>query len=99
MNKLHVARILTTTLTLAFGNMAFSAGIPMIDPAAPIKISESRSYSCNSGKAMQLLDSDRKEFLVYRNKPVACHDDNLWLEGKALSFVDLVSLAAAEASK
>lgn len=99
MNKSHLAQALTATIMLAFGNMAFSSGFPMIDPAAPIKISESRSYSCNNGKAMQLLDSDRKEFIVYRDKSVACHDDNLWLDGKALSFVDLVSLAAADATK
>jgi hypothetical protein len=99
MNKSHIARILTVTVTLSFGNIAFSAGISMIDPAATIKISESRSYSCNNGKVMQLLDSGRKEFLVYRNKPVSCHDDKIWLDGKALSFVDLVNLAAAETSK
>lgn len=93
-----IARIFTTVITLAFGNIAFSAGIPVIDPTVPIKISEILSYTCNNGKAMQLLDSGRKEFIVYGNKTVACHDDNLWLDGKALSFMDLIYLATSEAA-
>ncbi|HDL7537424.1 TPA: hypothetical protein PXN94_004151 [Yersinia enterocolitica] len=99
MNKLQNTRMLTTTILLMFGKMAIAAGIPIINIADPIKISESRSYSCNNGKAMQLLDSGRKQFIVYDNKSITCHDDNLWLDGKAISFVDLVNFAAAEASK
>jgi hypothetical protein len=99
MHKQYLPKIIITAFMLAFGNTAFSTGIPMIDPAAPIKVSESRSYSCNDGKAMQLLDSGHIQLMVYGNKSVSCHDDNLWLDGKALSFVDLMRLAAADASK
>lgn len=99
MNKSHIARIFTTIIALTFGNMAFSAGIPVINPSVPIKISEILTYTCNNGKAMQLLDSGRKEYLVYENKTVACHDDNLWLDGKALSFMDLVYLSTSEVKK
>lgn len=99
MHKQYLPKIIITAFMLAFGNTAFSTGIPMIAPVSPIKVSESRSYSCNDGKAMQLLNSGHTQLMVYGNKSVSCHDDNLWQDGKALSFVDLIRLAAADASK
>ncbi|EJF5320691.1 hypothetical protein M8K93_004081 [Escherichia coli] len=64
-----------------------AVGIPVIDPGKPIKISESAFYSCD--QAGNALDTGRP--MRYQNKAVVCRNDNLWVDGKALSFIDVTS--------
>ncbi|EHM4620395.1 TrbG/VirB9 family P-type conjugative transfer protein [Salmonella enterica] len=69
-----------------------AVGIPLFNPSEPIQISKGTSYSCDAGKA--LLD---KRPIIYQGKPVVCHDDQLFFNGKALSFIDMVVLTAKDA--
>lgn len=72
-----------------------AVGIPIVDLSAPIKISESRSYSCDGdGNAL-----DAGKPMHYKNQGVTCRDDNLLAGGKALSFIDLTSDFMNEAIK
>lgn len=77
--------LVITMLTLSCSVSA--VGIPVIDPSKPIKISESTFYSCDqTGNA---LDTGRA--MRYQNKAVTCRNDNLWVDGKALSFIDVAT--------
>ncbi|MGO4746741.1 hypothetical protein [Serratia quinivorans] len=88
--------ICTSFLIIAFSSVVSATGIPVFDPGAPIKISENKSYSCDkNGNALRLSDGIKVP-MYYRDKPITCHDDHLWLDDKALSFIDLVGLAANE---
>lgn len=72
-----------------------AVGVPIVDPSAPIKISKSAIYSCDSnGNALEEGSAMR-----YKNKTVICRNDNLWADGKALSFVDVTSEFIGEAIK
>lgn len=74
---------------------ASAVGIPIVDPSAPIKISESSSYSCDGdGNAL-----DEGKPMHYKNQDVTCRNDNLLAGGKALSFMDLTSNFMSEAIK
>lgn len=85
---------MSLVITMLGVSCAVSAvGIPIFDPSAPIKISESATYSCDkNGHAL-----DEGSPISYQNKTVTCHNDNLFLDGKALSFMDLVTLTTKEA--
>ncbi|HAS9317012.1 TPA: TrbG/VirB9 family P-type conjugative transfer protein [Salmonella enterica subsp. enterica serovar Anatum] len=77
-----------------FSCSVFAVGIPIINPSEPIQISKSISYSCDeNGKAF----IDAKP-IIYKGKSVICHDDNLFLNGKVLSFIDMVVLTAKDAT-
>lgn len=72
-----------------------AVGLPIIDPGAPIKISKSAIYSCDSnGYALE-----EGRVMSYQNQTVICLNDNLWADGKALSFMDLTSELMGEAIK
>jgi hypothetical protein len=72
-----------------------AVGIPIVDLSAPIKISESSSYSCDGdGNAL-----DEGKPMHYKNQDVTCRNDNLLAGGKALSFMDLTSDFMSEAIK
>lgn len=72
-----------------------AVGIPIVDLSAPIKISESSSYSCDgNGNAL-----DEGKPMHYKNQGVTCRNDNLFAGGKALSFMDLTSDFMSEAIK
>lgn len=64
-----------------------AVGIPVIDPGKPIKISKSAFYSCD--QAGNALDTGRP--MRYKNKSVTCRNDNLWADGKVLSFIDVTT--------
>lgn len=90
--------ICASFLIAAFSSVVSAAGIPVINPSAPVKISENKSYSCDkNGNALQLSDGIKVP-MYYRNKPITCHNDHLWLDDNALSFIALVGLAANEAT-
>lgn len=72
-----------------------AVGVPIFDPSAPIKISKSSIYSCDSnGNALE-----KGSVMRYQNQTVFCRNDNLWADGKALSFMDLTSELMGEAIK
>ncbi|WP_156118179.1 hypothetical protein [Enterobacter sp. ZOR0014] len=82
-------------IMLGLSCSVFAVGIPVINPGKPIKISESAIYSCDSnGNALEEGSAMR-----YKNKTVICRNDNLWADGKALSFVDVTSEVIGEAIK
>lgn len=79
LNKLVAITILGVSCAVS------AVGLPVIDPSRPIKISDSNFYSCDqTGNA---LDTGRP--MRYQNKVVTCRNDNLWVDGKALSFIDV----------
>ncbi|EIX3679443.1 hypothetical protein MJ960_000678 [Salmonella enterica] len=72
-----------------------AVGVPIIDPSAPIKISKSTIYTCDSnGYALE-----EGRVMSYQNKTVICRNDNLWADEKALSFMDLTSEFMVEVLK
>ncbi|ECJ2865467.1 hypothetical protein VV404_004611 [Salmonella enterica] len=87
---------LSLVITMLGVSCAVSAvGIPIVDLSAPIKISESSSYSCDeSGNAL-----DEGKPMRYKNQTVTCRNNNLWVEGKALTFMDLTTDFMNEAIK
>lgn len=86
---------MSLVITMLGVSCAVSAvGIPIVDPAAPIKISESSSYSCDrNGNAL-----DEGKPMHYENQIVTCHNDNLLLNGKVLSFMDMLGFIAKDAA-
>ncbi|WP_158782805.1 hypothetical protein [Pantoea sp. BAV 3049] len=71
----------------------FAADIQTDDPAKPIKISENTNYFCSKdGKG--LVKKNNGDYKPLKN--VTCHDDYLWLNGKALGVMDMLSYAAVE---
>ncbi|HBG9400286.1 TPA: hypothetical protein ACW0R2_004845 [Citrobacter freundii] len=81
-------KISLVVITMLMLSCSVSAvGIPVIDPGKPIKISESTFYSCDqTGNAL-----DTGKPMRYQNKSVICRNDNLWVDGKALSVIDVVA--------
>lgn len=88
--------ICTSFLIIAFSSVVSAAGIPVFDPGAPIKISENKSYSCDkNGNALQVSDGVKVP-MHHDNRPITCHNDNLWFNDKPLSFIDLMGFSAKE---
>lgn len=87
--------ILLITLAASFSSSA--TGIPLINPGATIKISETSSYRCGTDGKGYILDDGKLQPLIYSGVAVTCHDDNLWFKGRALSFMDLMTLDVKEA--
>ncbi|EFN8966744.1 hypothetical protein D6O87_25590 [Escherichia coli] len=88
-------RLSFITLMLGLSYTVSAVGIPVIDPGAPIKISESKFYSCDAdGNAL-----NEQGVMRYKNKIVSCHNDNLWADGKALNYIDLTTDFLDNASK
>lgn len=67
-----------------------------INPGAPIKVSETNSYRCGADGKGYILDDGKLQPLIYSGVAVTCHDDNLWFEGRSLSFMDIVTLDAKD---
>jgi hypothetical protein len=88
-------RIALVLAMVGFSCSVLAAGIPVIDPSAPIKISESSSYSCDGNSTA--IDDGKP--VHYKNQTVTCRGDNLWADGKALSFMDLTSDFMSKAIK
>ncbi|MBG6246685.1 hypothetical protein CS369_21780 (plasmid) [Candidatus Symbiopectobacterium sp. 'North America'] len=88
-------------LWIAFTSCAASAaGIPLINPSDPIRVSQSPAYRCDaSGHALQRFDDGSLLPLIVRGKSVTCQHDQLWLDGKNLSYMDLVHQAAHDAKQ
>ncbi|EHL6328878.1 MULTISPECIES: hypothetical protein [Enterobacterales] len=84
------------TMTLAASFTASATGIPLINPGAPIKVSETNSYRCGADGKGYILDDGKLQPLIYSGVAVTCHDDNLWFEGRSLSFMDIVALDAKD---
>ncbi|MEN4536737.1 hypothetical protein [Pantoea agglomerans] len=78
-------------LALTASSAVSAMGIPLIDPAAPIKVSESSGYRCGDDGKGYVKNDGAWQLLNFREGDVTCHDDQLWLKGKALSFTDLLS--------
>lgn len=72
------------------------AGIPLINFAEPLKVSESSSYRCGSD-GEGLVKQDTGEYRPL--KDVTCHDDHLWQSDKALTFIDMLNYSLNEAYK
>lgn len=94
-NKFFSSFIILLFITMfGFSCTASAVGIPVIDPGAPIKVSESSSYSCDENDKALYNGTP----LHLENKAVTCHDDNLFLNGKSLSFIDIMVHTAKDAS-
>ncbi|EJB7615364.1 hypothetical protein MW941_004319 [Salmonella enterica] len=89
---MKIKTILLMTLAVCF--TASATGIPLINPGAPIKVSETNSYRCGADGKGYIQDDGKLQPLVYSGVAVTCHDDNLFLEGRPLSFMDIVALHA-----
>lgn len=88
-------KLSSVIIMLGFSCAVSAVGVPIIDPSAPIKISESVIYSCDSnGNALE-----EGSVIRYKNQTVICRNDNLWADGKTLSFMDLTSEWIGEAIK
>lgn len=88
-------KLSSVIIMLGFSCAVSAVGVPIVDPSAPIKISKSAIYSCDSnGNALE-----EGSVMLYKNKTVICHNDNLWADGKGLSFMDLTSEWIGEAIK
>lgn len=83
-------------MTLAACFNASATGIPLINPGAPIKVSETNSYRCGSDGKGYIQYKGKLQPLVYDGVAVTCHDDNLWFGGRSLSFMDIVALDAKD---
>lgn len=85
-------------LALTANTTVLATGIPLIDPTAPIKVSESSIYSCGSDGKAYALDDDDGELrpLAFSGVAVTCHDDQLWFEKRPVSFNDLLLLTMKE---
>ncbi|WP_289347256.1 hypothetical protein [Pantoea stewartii] len=71
----------------------FAADMQPDDIAKPIKISESTSYFC-SGDGNGLVKKESGDYKPLKN--VSCYDDFLWLNGKSLGVMDMLSYAVVE---
>ncbi|ECQ6555580.1 TPA: hypothetical protein L9838_004836 [Klebsiella pneumoniae] len=91
---MKIRAILLMTLAACF--TASATGIPLINPGAPIKVSETNSYRCGADGKGYILDDGKLQPLIYSGVAVTCHDDNLWFEGRSLSFMDIVALDAKD---
>jgi hypothetical protein len=78
-------------LLLTASTAVSAVGIPLIDPAAPIKVSESSGYRCGDDGKGYVKNDGAWQLLSFREGDVTCHDDHLWFKGKALSFTALLS--------
>ncbi|EAO9321704.1 hypothetical protein OK94_21630 [Salmonella enterica] len=91
---MKIKAILLMTLVACF--TASATGIPLFNPGAPIKVSETNSYRCGPNGKGYILDNGKLQPLVYSGVAVTCHDDNLWFDGRSLNFMDIVALSAKD---
>lgn len=87
---MHKAFILL--LSLIGATTASAVGIPPIDLVTPIKISESKSYRCDSDGKGYLLKDGKWLPIRLSDGDITCHDNHFWFEEKPLGFKDLLSL-------
>lgn len=78
-------------LALTASTTVSAVGIPLIDPAAPIKVSESSGYRCGADGKGYVLNDGKWQLINFREGDVTCHDDRLWFKGNPMSFNGLLS--------
>ncbi|EHZ0788480.1 hypothetical protein K5H10_000789 [Escherichia coli] len=95
-NKLEnvMKRVFTVCLLSCFFSPALRAvGIPIPDTTTPIKVSVSKNYKCDDkGNAFSKQDNGDYNLM----KGITCHNDNLWRDGKAMNFIDMINYVADE---
>lgn len=84
-------KICATSLLAVLFSTTVYAGLPLVDTTKPIKVSASENYKCdNKGQAFSKQDNGTFTLL----EGVTCHDDHLWLKGKAMTFIDMINYVA-----
>ncbi|EEH8383057.1 hypothetical protein G3142_005093 [Salmonella enterica subsp. enterica serovar Montevideo] len=78
-------------LALTASTAVSAVGVPLIDLAAPIKVSESSGYRCGTDGKGYVQNDGEWQPINFRDGDVTCHDDRLWFKGKPMSFNELLS--------
>lgn len=78
-------------LTVLFSPALYATGIPLPDTTTPIKVSVSENYKCGD-KEQAFSKQDNGTYALM--KGITCHDDHLWRNGKAMTFIDVINYVA-----